>query len=44
MSLFEQKLIPIGPYPIQQIERHSEELYKMKDLCRQKEAGTRKPF
>ena len=41
-SLFEQKSIWIGQHPIQQIERSSEELYKMKDFDKQKGAGTRK--
>lgn len=33
---------PISQHLIQQIERSSEELYKMKDLYKQKRDGTRK--
>ena len=42
-SLFEkkkrEKSVPVKSNPIQQRERDSEELYKMKDLYRQKGAG-----
>lgn len=34
----------IEQYPISQIERGSEELYKTKEFYRQKEEGTRKLF
>ena len=43
-SLFEQKSILIGQHPIQQRERSSEVLDKMKDFSRQKGAGTRKLY
>ena len=34
-----EKSVPVKSNPIQQRERDSEELYKMKDLYRQKGAG-----
>lgn len=43
-SLFVQKSIQIGQHPIQQIERSSEEPYKMKDFHRETGAGTRKLY